>query len=85
MIDLPPVTDWFPATIDPVRTGWYECRYFDTDLPQRLWFDGALWRHEPGGDTTYFGNDGDEAERESWRGLSLPAVALVRRPRRWPS
>lgn len=83
MTSLPPVTDWFPAIIDPAHVGWYECRYFDGDLPQRLWFDGELWRHEPGGDVTRFGNDPDEADQESWRGLSMPAVAIARQPRRF--
>lgn len=89
MNDLPPRTDWYPATIDPVRPGWYECRYFDGDIPQLFWFDGILWRHGPDGDTTYFGNGGQDADTESWRGLSDCAEAWIpvarRRRRAQPS
>lgn len=82
MTSLQSASAWFPASVDPDGPGWYECRYFTTDPPQRLWFDGALWRHEPGGGTTMFGNDGDEDGNESWRGLGVPSVAFTRRARR---
>lgn len=85
---LPPVTDWFPATIDPVHAGWYECRYFDGDIPQRFWFDGFLWRHDPDGEVTRFGNGGADADTESWRGLShrvTPDLPVARRRRRAPA
>lgn len=79
MMGLPPAAGWIPVSVDPVYPGWYECRYYDGDYPQRYWFDGELWRHEPGGELAWFGNDGDEDGNESWRGLSMPAVALLRR------
>lgn len=73
-----PMSEWMPAAVDPARAGWYECRYFDGDIPQRYWFDGSLWRHTPKGQCTQFGNDADNADAESWRGLTVPAVAIAR-------
>lgn len=64
---------WVPATIDPNIPGWYECRYYEGDIPQLLYFDGYLWRHEPDGDTTLFGNTCDEDdEGEAWRVADQP-------------
>lgn len=85
MNDLPPRTDWYPATIDPVRIGWYECRYYDYDIPQLYWWDGFLWRYGPEEPLTAFGNGGADAENESWRGLTEnvePWIPVARRLRR---
>lgn len=64
---IPRGTGWTPATIDPACIGWYECRYFDGDMPGKLWFDGEFWRHGPCGEFAMFANDGDEESNESWR------------------
>ena len=84
MIDLQAGGGWVSSSIDPDQAGWYECRYFDGDIPGRLWFDGMLWLHEPDGEVVCFGNDGDEDGNESWRAVDLPGVALVRQGHRRP-
>jgi len=61
-------SSWEPAVVDPLIVGWYECRWFDGDIPSTLWFDGSLWLHEPGGEPAFFGNGIDDDDNESWRG-----------------
>lgn len=61
------MSDWVPATVDPHVPGWYECRYYEGDIPQRLYWDGYVWRHDPDGDMTLFGNSFEDDEGEAWR------------------
>lgn len=62
-------TQWFPASINPVRVGWYDvrCRHRMYGYPEeRIWFNGSKWGYSP--DTTApcsFGRSCD-----SWRGLA---------------
>lgn len=59
--------DWISAMADPRIAGWYECRWFDGDIPMRLWFDGALWLYADG-EVSDFGAFIDEDGNEAWRG-----------------
>lgn len=45
------VTDWFPASLKPVRVGWFEAQFFDCgwSYEWRVWWDGAVWREKEGG------------------------------------
>jgi hypothetical protein len=64
----PKLTPWYPATVKPVRVGWYEytgwglsVRFFD-----RRYWTGKGWRFS-WERRSYSGLQGDE-----WRGLAAP-------------
>lgn len=62
-------TPWFHASVNPVRDGWYEVRYYGRDRDFRLrYFQAGIWRTAPGGFTIAFG-EGTLAPGECWRGL----------------
>lgn len=68
------LTRWIPATIKPVRKGWYECAYADEGLmfhPFHYW-DGKHWN---GPDSTKYQCSGGGRYPSSipdskWRGLA---------------
>ncbi len=66
------VTDWYPASVKPVRVRLYDCRYYG-DAPHvrsRYFWDGIHWRRGgPAGTLMSFGMFGDQ-----WRGLKEPAL-----------
>lgn len=36
-------TDWYPATINPIRSGWYEVRYSGYHTVHRQYWNGKNW------------------------------------------
>ena len=60
-------TEWYPASVKPVREGEYEVRYrVDGIIFRRLWKDGR-WQL-PCGSPGMFG-----ALDDQWRGLAQPS------------
>ena len=73
------LTDWYPADIDPVRVGQYECDRWippgrgipddPTDSAQRqvvqLFWNGNFWSYECGVKALMYVSQGD-----CWRGLN---------------
>lgn len=60
-------TPWYPAhKRSPDKVGEYEYRYTRLSKPIRMWWDGALWRNEAGGQvmTPWY--------QDHWRGLAEP-------------
>lgn len=62
------VTNWYPAKINPVRVGWYECHYAgEEEYTMRRYWNGLFWLIVPESLPTCcaFGID----PRDKWRGL----------------
>ncbi len=59
------VTDWYPASVKPVRVGWYECQFHIGTLI-RYW-NGNIWVS----DSSRFGYGWAPLP---WRGLKEPAL-----------
>lgn len=71
--DLASRTPWFPVGTLPVRTGWYEARYWSEQY--RKWSD-TLFRYWNGRDWL-FGDEGLPSDmgghpRDQWRGKVAP-------------
>lgn len=64
------VTDWFAASVKPVRKGWYEAKCEDGSIDDmNWWFDGHVWRSAPSGWICAY-------QDRLWRGLAAdPAKA----------
>ncbi len=39
------VTEWYPASVKPVREGWYERRYGIVGIYMQYW-NGNIWLHD---------------------------------------
>ncbi len=62
------VTEWYPASVKPVRGGWYECQYSGEGGSYIRYFDGQEWRYSSRGNLCAFALSG--FPRDQWRGLA---------------
>ena len=63
------LTPWFPASIDPLRPGWYMVKgeFVEGALAMRFWNGKTwLWRHVNTGELCYAA----VRENEAWAGLA---------------
>lgn len=66
----PPLTDWYPADVKPVRVGWYQREYARDWLTDHCdWWDGRRWILC----CTDGSRLGPSQDERRWRGLSAPA------------
>ena len=67
-----PRTDWYPATINPVRPGWYEFAYAMLAVPgdMKHW-DGQKWTSYSFVTKSIY--DFHMSGTDYWRGLAAPA------------
>ena len=62
------LTNWYPAKINPVRKGWYECHYAgEMEYTMRRYWDGRNWLTAPGGNPLFCAFAVDP--RDKWRGV----------------
>lgn len=65
-------TPWYPASIKPVRVGWYEVSYYRVGMPEgrvvdgRRYWSGTRWKFGPRGLVCAMGCHLQDA----WRGLA---------------
>ncbi len=74
---MPATTDWYPASVDPVRIGEYEARYWSEEQQGygrvfRLRWTGARWQF-PG--RLAFRSSFGVSRRDQWRGLKASEAA----------
>lgn len=67
-----PTTGWYPMSINPVRVGWYELRFWifqrgEFSGPCRRYWDGRRWSYETHGQRAIVITIDDE-----WRGRANP-------------
>lgn len=69
------LTDWYPGTVEPKRTGWYQRDYFDTGYEGE---DGCLWFSRWDGQAWHVASDSLDCNYDSmisphqylpWRGI----------------
>lgn len=57
------LTPWFPASVKPVRVGWYETKVVGTYGPAMSHWDGLLWYVVEGSLVCFY-------QDRKWRGLA---------------
>jgi len=84
------LTEWFPASVKPVRTGWYKCR-FARMVPVWRYWSGSIWKMDTCGDEcelnsidrlspktkSCFG-DLPYEKNEAWRGLASEPMKVTK-------
>ncbi len=65
-------TLWYPASIDPVRAGYYEVSYWGTMPPEERYWNGNTWLYHKASVYCLFG----QKESDKWRGLTAPQKPL---------
>lgn len=81
------VTEWFPASVKPVRVGWYQCRgiFYDGTTVMRYW-SGAGWQwRDTSGQMSRAAvckscDKHGIIKEDRWRGLTAPAEQEARKP-----
>ena len=64
-------SEWFPATMRPVRSGWYEVRFGLVGGARMLFWNGRLWVSDDVSRAPWRATIFPEDE---WRGLSAPSI-----------